>query len=146
MLLNKIHSILVFNAGFFIFLIVSKMVYTYKTIFISNPKKPWLSPIMIKCHLDTRALMLSITQKIAAHLQFAEIEKRAVVLQDGNYAQVPYVGPIKIDFDNRSHICCAFVIGSHPHLGAVHVNEMDFRIQPPDKRSRAVIKSQPTMV
>ena len=117
----------------------SKMVYTYKAIFISNPKKPWLTPILIKCHLDTRALMLSVTKKIAEHLQFTEIEKRAVLLQDGSYTKVPYVGPIKIDFENLSHICCAFVIGNHPHLGAVHVNEIDFKIEPPDRKSRARI-------
>lgn len=80
--------------------------------------------------------MLSITKKISERLQLAELEKRSVVLQDGSYGLVPYVGPIRIDFGNNSHICCAFVIGNHSHLGAVHLNELDFKIQPPDRRSR----------
>ena len=113
------------------------MVYIYKTIFVSNARKPWLAPMMIKCHLDTRALMLSITQKISERLELAEIEKRSVVLQDGSFKEVPYVGPIRIDFGNWSRVCCAFVLGTHPHLGAVHVNETNFKIETPDRVSRA---------
>ena len=83
--------------------------------------------------------MLSITKKISERLQFDEVEQRSVVLQDGTYSQVPYVGPIRIEFGNRSGICCAFVHGTHPHLGAVHVNETDFKIQPHDRRSKSVV-------
>jgi len=116
------------------------MVYTYKTIFISNPKRPWLTPMMIKCHLDTRASMLSITEKIFDRLQLSEIEKRSVVLEDGSYTEVPYAGPVRIDFGNWTRICCAFVLGEHPHLGAVHINETDFKIQTPDRKSRLIAK------
>jgi len=114
------------------------MVYIYKTVRISNPRKPWLAPVRVKCHLDTRALMLSITERIAEKLEFPELEKRTVVMKDGAYEQVPYVGPVKIDFGNWSRFCCAFVLGLHPHLGAVHIDDTEFAVGNCDHKTTAV--------
>jgi clan AA aspartic protease len=103
---------------------------TYATVLISNPRKPELKPLEIRCLADTGALMMSITETIVIQLQLDELEKRSVTIADGTIRQVPFVGPIRIDFENRFCFTGAFVLGNEPLLGAVPMEEMDLIVQP----------------
>ena len=103
---------------------------TYATITISNPRKPELKPIELKCLADTGALMMSITETLCIQLQLDELEKRSVCIADGSIKQVPFVGPIRIDFENRFCFTGAFVLGNEPLLGAVPMEEMDLIVHP----------------
>jgi hypothetical protein len=98
----------------------------YITVVISNPRKPWLNFSRLKCLVDGSSLMFSISQKIADLLQLEELEKRWIITDDGKKILVPYVGPLKIDFEERSCYACAFVIGDQPMLGAIRMSEADF--------------------
>jgi clan AA aspartic protease len=103
---------------------------TYTMIKLSNPRIPSLAPIEIKCLADTGALMMSITETISIQLKLEELEKRAVTIADGSIKQVPFVGPIRIDFENRFCFTGAFVLGNEPLLGAVPMEEMDLIVHP----------------
>ena len=106
----------------------------YITVVVSNPKKPWLDFMRLKCLVDGSSLMLSISQKIANLLQLKELEKRWIITDEGKKMIVPYVGPIRMDFEERSCFACAFVLGEEPMLGAVRLSEADFifhKCQPP---------------
>jgi clan AA aspartic protease len=106
------------------------MGFTYTTILISNPRKPELKSLEIRCLVDTGALMMSITETISIQLQLDELEKRAVTIADGNIRQVPFVGPVRIDFENRFCFTGAFVLGNEPLLGAVTMEERDLIVNP----------------
>ncbi len=103
---------------------------TYTNVLISNPRKPELKPLEIRCLADTGALMMSITETIVIQLQLDELEKRSVTIADGSIRQVPFVGPVRIDFENRFCFTGAFVLGNEPLLGAVPMEEMDLVVQP----------------
>ena len=103
---------------------------TYTTVLISNPRKPQLKPLEVRCLADTGALMMSITKTISIQLQLDELEKRSVTIADGSTRQVPFVGPIRIDFENRFCFTGAFVLGNESLLGAVPMEEMDLVVNP----------------
>ena len=111
---------------------------TYTTVQISNPRKPLLDPLTVRCLADTGALMMSITETIVIQLELEELEKRSVIPNafgtDGSIRQVPFVGPIRIDFGNRFCFTGAFVLGNEPLLGAVPMEEMDLVVQPSKQR------------
>ena len=103
---------------------------TYTTVSISNPRMPSLKPLEVRCLADTGALMMSITETMAIQLKLDELEKRTVTIADGSHRQVPFVGPIRIDFENRFCFTGAFVLGNEPLLGAVPMEEMDLIVNP----------------
>jgi len=110
---------------------------TYTNVLISNPRKPELKPLEIRCLADTGALMMSITETIVVQLQLDELEKRVVTIADGSTRQLPFVGPIRIDFENRFCFTGAFVLGNEPLLGAVPMEEMDLVVQPSQQKVTA---------
>ena len=103
---------------------------TYTNVLISNPRKPELNPVEVRCLADTGALMMSITETIVVQLRLDELEKRSVTIADGSIRQVPFVGPIRIDFENRFCFTGAFVLGNECLLGAVPMEEMDLVVHP----------------
>ena len=103
---------------------------TYSTIKLSNPRLPLLRPVEIKALVDTGALMLCIPQSVAFQLELEELDKRPVTIADGTLHTVPYVGPIRIDFDNRFCFVGALVIGDETLLGAVPMEDMDLVVHP----------------
>jgi clan AA aspartic protease len=107
---------------------------TYTTVLLSNPRKPELTALETRCLADTGALMMSITETIAVQLQLDELEKRSVTIADGSIRQVPFVGPIRIDFGNRFCFTGAFVLGNEPLLGAVPMEEMDLVVHPAQQK------------
>jgi clan AA aspartic protease len=107
-----------------------KMGLTYTNVSISNPRKPELKPVDVRCLVDAGALMMSITETIVVQLQLDELEKRSVTIADGSIRQVPFVGPIRIDFENRFCFTGAFVRGNESLLGAVPMEEMDLVVHP----------------
>ena len=44
----------------------------------------------------------------------------------------PYVGPLRVQFDNRSCFSGALVLGDEPLLGAIQMEDMDLILNPRD--------------
>jgi clan AA aspartic protease len=102
----------------------------YSSLSLSNPVKTDLKPIEVSSLVDTGALFLCIPEHIAIQLQLNELEKREVTIADGSKKLCSYVGPVKVQFENRSCFTGALVIGDSVLLGAIPMEDMDLVIQP----------------
>ncbi|MCX7011870.1 MAG: clan AA aspartic protease [Candidatus Sumerlaeota bacterium] len=97
---------------------------------LSNPSKPKLKALTVNAMVDTGAMTICIPEHVAVQLQLPEIEEREVTTADERSHVVPYVGPIQIQFENRTCFTGALVIGGSVLLGAVPMEDMDLVISP----------------
>ena len=102
----------------------------FAQIKLSNPKDEALIPLDVKCLVDTGATYLCIPETVAIQLKLGETEKREVMLANGTVTSVPYVGPIKISFENRTCYVGAMVMGEQTLLGAIPMEDMDLVVHP----------------
>ena len=97
----------------------------YAEIKLSNPRSGELKPLVTKALVDTGAITLCIPEHIAVQLNLEEIEKREVTTAEGKHIAVSYVGPIQINFENRTCFTGALILGDSVLLGAVPMEDMD---------------------
>jgi clan AA aspartic protease len=102
----------------------------YANIGLSNPRKPELRSLEVKSLVDTGAAMLCLPEHLVIQLGLEQNGTRDVTTADGRSHQVPYVGPVKVTFDNRICFVGAIVIGDEPLLGAVPLEDMDLIVHP----------------
>ena len=105
----------------------------YSEITLTNPVKPELKPIIVKCLADSGFTYLCVPEHVATQLGFDIInpqQTRESTLADGSVRKKPYIGPIKVDFENRYCYVGALVLGDEVLLGAVPMEDMDLIIQP----------------
>jgi clan AA aspartic protease len=102
----------------------------YSKIKLSNPRIPELHPVELSALVDTGALMLCIPHSISLQLELVELDKRPVTIANGTSHLVPYVGPIRVDFENRFCFVGALVVGDETLLGAVPMEDMDLVVHP----------------
>ena len=102
----------------------------YTNITLSNPVNAQLKPIEANSLVDTGAVHLCIPEHIALQLQLKELEKREVTIADGSKKLCSYVGPVKLQFQNRSCFTGALVSGNAVLLGAIPMEDMDLVVQP----------------
>jgi len=107
-----------------------EMGYAYADISIKNPKNNKIKPVSIKALVDTGAMTLCIPEHIRLQLGLEPIEKREVTTADGKSHIVPYVGPVQINFENRTCFTGALVLGDSVLMGAVPMEDMDLVINP----------------
>lgn len=67
-------------------------------------------------------------------LQLEEADKREVTTADGARHLVPYVGPVVLQFGNRSCFTGALVMGDEVLLGVVPMEDMDLVVSPAHKK------------
>ncbi len=106
------------------------MGYAYADIELSNPRSPDLGKFKARAMADTGALTLCIPEHVRLQLNLEEVEKREVTVADGRRALVPYVGPVRVWFKNRSCFVGALVLGDDVLLGAVPMEDMDLIVVP----------------
>jgi len=104
------------------------MGYVYADISIENPKNNKINPISIKALVDTGAMTLCIPEHISLQLGLEPIEKREVTTADGKSHVVPYVGPVQIEFENRTCFTGALVLGDSVLMEAIPMEDMDLVI------------------
>lgn len=117
---------------------------TYSKIKLSNPRKPRLKEMDVECLVDTGAMWTCIPEHIAFQLKLDEFEKREVTTADGKTHSCPYVGPMKIRFENRTCFAGAIILGDTILLGAVQMEDMDVIVHPL-KRNLMVNPENPNM-
>lgn len=106
------------------------MGHVFAEIALSNPRSTNLVPVRVRALADTGALMLCIPEHVAAQLNLAMESMRDVTVADGRSRQVPYVGPIKVQFGSRFCYVGALVLGDEVLLGAVPMEDMDLIVNP----------------
>lgn len=109
------------------------MGHLFAEIALSNPRKPELKPFRVKALADTGALMLCIPEHIALQLDLQTESQREVTVADGRSMNVPYVGSLKVTFENRMCFVGALVMGDEVLLGAVSMEDMDLLLSPSRK-------------
>ena len=97
---------------------------------LSNAKDTDLKPVEVSCIVDTGATYLCITETVALQLKLEELQKREVKLANGHITEVPYVGPIKVEFEDRICFVGAMVMGDTVLLGAIPMEDMDLIVHP----------------
>jgi clan AA aspartic protease len=102
----------------------------YANIRLSNPVKPEQRSVDVNCLVDSGSTYLCIPAHIAIQLDLNEQQKREITLADESSKLAPYVGPIKIEFENRICFVGAMVLGDQCLLGAVPMEDMDLVIHP----------------
>jgi clan AA aspartic protease len=102
----------------------------YAKIKLSNPRLPDLLAIELTSLVDSCAMHLCIPATVASQLQLETNEMRDVQTADEKVHTLPYVGPIRVDFENRFCYVGAMVIGNEALLGAVPMEDMDVLIHP----------------
>ena len=103
---------------------------TTSKITLSNPRRADLAPVEIEALADTGALHLYIPRHIQIQLDLDKVEDREVTLADGSQKLVPYVGPVMINFMNRSGFTGALVLGDEALIGAIPMEDMDLVVIP----------------
>jgi clan AA aspartic protease len=97
---------------------------------LSNARDTALKPVDVNCLVDTGATYLCITETVALQLQLEELQKREVKLANGHIIEVPYVGPIRVEFEDRICFVGAMVMGDTVLLGAIPMEDMDLIVHP----------------
>ena len=87
------------------------MGYVHASIELSNPREPDLTPITTHALADSGALMLCIPEAMAVALKLEQQSEREVTVADGRTMRVPYVGPVKVTFQDRLCFVGALVLG-----------------------------------
>jgi clan AA aspartic protease len=96
---------------------------------LSNPLNLGIEPIEVSTIADTNTLMLCIPEHIAIQLDLQTQSTREVSVAEGRRLSVPYVGPLRVDFENRFCFVGALVLGDEILLGAVPMEDMDLIVQ-----------------
>ena len=97
---------------------------------LSNAKDSGLRSVDTHCIVDAGATYLCITHEIALQLKLEELQKRDVKLANGQVIEVSYVGPIKVEFEDRLCFTGAMVMGDTVLLGAIPMEDMDLIVHP----------------
>jgi clan AA aspartic protease len=120
------------------------MGHVFADIELSNPRLPDLKKVRVRALADTRALMLCIPEHVALQLELEKEAEREVSVADGRKRKVPYVGPVKVAFENRACFVGALVLGGEVLLGAVPMEDMDLVVSP-GRRSITVDPESPNI-
>ncbi len=67
---------------------------------------------------------------VAVQLGLDELEKREVTIANGEHVVVPYAGPVRVGFANRSCYAGALVLGKGVLLGSIPLEDMDLGVNP----------------
>lgn len=120
------------------------MGHVFADIELSNPRLPDLKTVRVRALADTGALMLCIPEHVALQLKLETEAEREVSVADERKRKVPYVGPVKVAFENRACFVGALVLGDEVLLGAVPMEDMDFVVSP-GRRSITVDPESPNI-
>ena len=102
-------------------------------ITLSNPLDTRLAPLEVDALVDTGALLLCIPEHVAVQLKLQSVQEREVSLADGQRQVCPYVGPVEVEFGNRTCFVGALVLGNEVLLGAVPMEDLDLVISPSNR-------------
>jgi clan AA aspartic protease len=101
---------------------------------LENPKRTDIQTLEVDALADTGPLFLCIPEEVRLQLQLQATSKKEVTTADGKRCVCPYVGPVRIQFENRECYVGAVVLGDEVLLGAVPMEDMDLVVVPSARR------------
>jgi clan AA aspartic protease len=105
-------------------------VYGLRSRFSRDPSR---EPVEVRALADTGSVFLCIPQHVCLQLGLDVLQEREVKLADGSCVSVPYVGPVLVQFKNRTGVMGALVLGDEVLLGAIPMEDMDLVVNPRDR-------------
>jgi clan AA aspartic protease len=107
---------------------------TYADITITNLFTN--SKTRVRALVDTGCMLSTVTDEIAQALGYdpTEFTMKRIVLAHGRSVRVPTIGPIQIDYEDRSCKTEAYVMGDKCLLGCVPLECMDLAVDPVKER------------
>jgi len=92
--------------------------------------------INVSVLVDSGAWMLTINENIQSYLQLPFERRDEGITADGRKVECDVVGPVRVEWQNRSCNCNAMVLpgDSEPLLGAIPMEEMDLVILPKEQK------------
>src|ERR1017187_4145081 len=97
---------------------------------LDNPKRADLKFVEVDALVDTGLLFLCLPEEVRLQLQLQETSKKEVTTADGKRCLCPYVGPVRVQFENRECYVGAVILGDEVLLGAVPMEDMDLVVVP----------------
>lgn len=97
---------------------------------LSNPRNGNAKSIEVRAPVDTGAMTLCVPEHVAVQLNLQETERREVTIADDRRIVVSYVGPVQINFENRTCFTGALVLGESVLMGAIPLEDMDLVVHP----------------
>ena len=99
-----------------------------------NPRLPDLEPLKVEVIADTGTMHLCIPEHVCLQLKLDTLEQREITLADGSRRSVPYAGPIRVHFKNRSGFTGALVMGDQVLFGVIPMEDLDLVVLPGSRR------------
>ena len=95
-------------------------------------KKEDIKKETVSALVDSGAYMMCINEHIQAQLDLMQIDVMEAELADGSIQKMPVVGPLIINFKNRTTSCNAVVLPGESEvlLGAIPMEDMDVVLVP----------------
>lgn len=92
--------------------------------------------LKVNALVDTGAYMLAINQQIKTQLDLRKVGEQVAELADGTQTRLEIVGPVDVQFENRSTTVRAMVLpgDSEVLLGSIPMEDMDVLIDPKQQR------------
>ena len=106
------------------------MVLTNAKLQLQNPKVPEFVAVEVEALTDTSVVPMCIPEHIQIHLQLKEEDAKEATLANGSRKIVPYVGPIKLLYENRIGFAGELVVDDEPLLGVIPMKDMDLVVVP----------------
>ena len=103
-------------------------------ISLENPKRADLKSVEADALVDTGSLFLCLPEEVRLQLQLESTSQKEVTTADGKRCLCPYVGPVRVQFENRECYVGAVVFGDEVLLGAVPMEDMDLVVVPSARR------------
>ena len=97
---------------------------------LENPKRANLKAIETDALVDTGSLFLCLPEEIRLQLKLEATSEKEVTTADGKCQLCPYVGPVRVQFENRECYVGAVILGDEVLLGAVPMEDMDLVVIP----------------
>ena len=97
---------------------------------LSNPSDQSVRAMEVDALVDTGAQFLCLPAVIADELKVQTESIRRAIVANGTREDCRYVGPVRVQFENRRCIAGALVMGDEVLLGAMPMQDMDLVIAP----------------
>ncbi|MBC6421074.1 MAG: retroviral-like aspartic protease family protein [Hormoscilla sp. SP5CHS1] len=92
--------------------------------------------LKVNALVDSGAYMLAINQQIKTQLDLRKVGEQVAELADGTQTRLEIVGPVDVQFENRSTTVRAMVLpgDSEVLLGSIPMEDMDVLIDPKQQK------------
>jgi len=92
--------------------------------------------VEVNALVDSGATFMCVTEEIALQLGFdtTELSTQVVSTADGRQIKVPKIAPIEIEFENRTYVTEAVVLGNEALMGVLPMEAMDLILEPREQR------------